>query len=228
MTQHCSYEEMRKRAGSRRGESRREHPTPTQLPVVAPTTPEGRPWDLLSCRPPALPHPLPLQLMAREHRHICWDSLRSRRFSSSFLVQERSPRPSRHVGTTFLSPALPSEGYRCLRQASWRLPSPPGRLRESGAFTLPGERRGKGMNWGLTLPVSQPGWPRSWPPSGGKGRQEAGGACGPCPAMTAPPQLPHCSSPPELSEITASNSKFKLLQHITLNGFLHLINARRI
>lgn len=105
-------------------------------------------------------------------------------------------------------PAGPPSGERCFHAAR-------------------GETR-KGMNWGLTLPVSQPGWPRSWPPSGGKGGQEAGGARGPCPAMTAPPQLPHCSSPPELSEITASNSKFKLLQRITINGFLHLINARRI
>lgn len=147
MTQYCSYEEMRIWAGSWRGECGREELTPLsrrppgiQLPAVAPATLEGSPWDLLSCRPlapsppsgssPSASPPADglgalARLLPREG-----GSLPSCHFSSSFLVQERSTRPGGHVGRTYISPALPLEGYCCLLRGSVRLPSPAGLLKK--------------------------------------------------------------------------------------------------
>lgn len=68
MTHYCSYEEMSNWAGSWRGECR---PTGIQLSAVSPITLEGSPCSAAEPWPQdlplALPHPLPLQLMAQEH-----------------------------------------------------------------------------------------------------------------------------------------------------------------
>lgn len=192
MTHYCSYEEMSNRAWSWRGECRREHParlsrrpTDIQPPAVSPTTPEGSPRDLLSCRPPAPSPPsgsspsasLTADGSGARARLLPQDRgpLRSRRFSSSFLVQERSTP----AGTCFFCPARRGESLLATSKHETAEPCRPA-SGERGIRAARGAEEDSDENCGIR-------WASNWhtllPPAPGTAvEQDRGGRAWLCPS----------------------------------------------